>query len=236
MLVMCTHLYAFKYSYLIQTICKLYGFNYSLGQSLQRGKIPPNECPVFDTKSFDCEVSILKVWRICVIYWPSTEPSIKICTCVNIRKNSGSWWALENNITRCPGWFETVGDRMPKWEPACRLRALWPSVTDDWATPAKMRKQCCYGRGRTWVNIAVRPCLHSFLTYNKHHPFENKVWGIYIFIKKCIRSLLKSSLPVNDVSVCKCIFVNEHVLLYCGYTTYGGPIHYYYKVHSDWKW
>ena len=38
-----------------------------------------------------------------VIYWPSTEPSIKRCTCVNKRKNSGSRWELENNITRCLG-------------------------------------------------------------------------------------------------------------------------------------
>ena len=42
---------------------------------------------------------------------------------------------------------------------------------------------------RTWVNIAVRPCLHSFLTHNKHHLFENKVWEIYI--KKCIRSFVE---------------------------------------------
>ena len=31
-----------------------------------------------------------------VIYWPSTEPSNKRCTCVNKRKNSGSRWILEN--------------------------------------------------------------------------------------------------------------------------------------------
>ena len=44
---------------------------------------------------------------------------------------------------------------------------------------------------KTWVNIAVCPCLHSFLTHNKHHLFKNKVWGIYIFIKKCIRSFVE---------------------------------------------
>ena len=33
-----------------------------------------------------------------VIYWPLTEPSIKRCTCVNKRKNSGSRWALNNNL------------------------------------------------------------------------------------------------------------------------------------------
>ena len=35
-----------------------------------------------------------------VIYWPSTETSIKGCTCVNKRKNSGSRCTLNNNITR----------------------------------------------------------------------------------------------------------------------------------------
>ena len=141
-----------------------------------------------------------------VIYWPSAEPSIKRCTCVNKRKNSGSWGALENNITRCPG----VSGEL---ETGCRnenqlqTEGFGPFVTQGWATQAKMRKKCCYGRGRTWVNIAVHPCLHSFLTHKKHHPIENKVWEIYIFIKKCIRSLLKSSLSVDYVPVNICIHV-----------------------------
>ena len=45
-------------------------------------------------------------------------------------------------------------------------------------------------------------------------PFENKVWEIYIFIRSVFIRLFKSSLPVNDVSACKCIFVDVHVLLY----------------------
>ena len=66
---------------------------------------------------------ILATLSLCVIYWPSTAPSIKRYTCVNKRKNRGSRWALENNITRCPRRFKSVGDRMPVGEPACRLRA-----------------------------------------------------------------------------------------------------------------
>ena len=79
-----------------------------------------------------------------VIYWPSTEPSIERCTCVNKRKNSGGRWALENNITRClsgSSRLETVGDRMPAWEPACRLRALRPSVTHGWATQPRCERR-----------------------------------------------------------------------------------------------
>ena len=142
-----------------------------------------------------------------VIHWPSTEPSIKRCTCVNKQKNSGSRWTLENNITRCRGGSSQL-------EIGCRsgnllqTEGFGPLVTPGWATQAKMRNKCCYGRGRTWVNIAVRPCLHSFLTHNKHHPFENKAWEIYI--KKCIRSLLKSFITAW---LFPCIYV--YVQLHC---------------------
>ena len=101
---------------------------------------------------------------------------------------------------------------MQAWEQACWLRALRPSVTHGSATQPKWGRSAAMVERRTWVNMAVRPCLHSFLTHNKHQLFENKVWEIYI--RKCIRSSLKSSLTVNDVSACKCIFVNVHVLLY----------------------
>ena len=123
-----------------------------------------------------------------VIYWPSTEASIKRCTCVS--KNSGSKWALENNIIRCPAvevnWRQDASVRT-----SLQTEGFAALSDPRLGNPTKMRKKCCYGRGRTWVNIAVRPCLHLFLTHNKHHPFENKVWEIYIFIKKCIRSFVE---------------------------------------------
>ena len=61
---------------------------------------------------------------------------------------------------------------MPVWEPACRLRALRPSVTHGWATPAKIRNSAAMVKRRTWVNIAVHLCLHSSLTYNRTSPFR----------------------------------------------------------------
>ena len=81
---------------------------------------------------------------------------------------------------------------MPKWEPAPD-RGLLALSDPRLSNPSQDQKEVLlWSRRRTWVNIAVRPCLHSFHTHNKHHLFENKVWEIYIFIKKCIRSLLKS--------------------------------------------
>ena len=63
-----------------------------------------------------------------------------------------------------------------------------PSVTHGWATPVKMRKKCCYGRDR---NLGRYSSLSLSPTHNKHHPFENKVWEIYFFIKKCVRSFIE---------------------------------------------
>ena len=123
-----------------------------------------------------------------VIYWPSTEPSIKRCTCVNKRKNSGSKWMLENNITRCSG----VSSQL---ETGCR-------------------KKCCYGRGKNLGQYSS-PSLSPLISHiQQTSPFENKAWENYIFIKKCIRSLLKSSLSVDYVPVYICIRA-----VVCGYTT-----------------
>ena len=88
----------------------------------------------------DCTRMLLALF---VSYWPSTEPSIKRCTCVNNRKNSGSRWAWYNNITRCSGRFESVGGKMPTWQPAAD-RGLWALSDAGLSNPAKMRKKCCY--------------------------------------------------------------------------------------------
>ena len=134
-----------------------------------------------------------------VIYWPSTVPSIKRCTCVNKWKNSGSRWTLENNITRCPGGLsqsETGCQRENQLADWGLCGPQWPTVEQPklrWERNAAMVKR------RTWVNIAVRSCLHSFLTHNKHHLFENKVWEIYI--KKCIRSFVEVVITVVNVPV-----------------------------------
>ena len=73
----------------------------------------------------------------CVIYWPSTKPSIKRCTCVNKRKNSGSRRALENNITRCPGGLSQLETGC--WnENQLQTEGFGSLVTPSWATQAKI--------------------------------------------------------------------------------------------------
>ena len=129
-----------------------------------------------------------------VTYWPSTEPSIKRCTCVNKRNRcirskiseypwplnsvqmhtpTESRWMSNNYIARCHIWLELVssspsssfswswsqlGDKMPAWESACRLRA-WALGDPRLSSPAKMRKKCCYGQKNFGSNVAVCPRL-----------------------------------------------------------------------------
>ena len=104
---------------------------------------------------------------LCVIYWPSTELSIKRCTCVNKQKNSRSRWALNNNITRCPGRFESAGEKMPKWEPVAD-KGLWALSDPRMSNPAWMRKKCCYGRRRTWGQYISLSPSPTHLSYTRN--------------------------------------------------------------------
>ena len=107
-----------------------------------------------------------------VIYWPSTELSIKRCTCVNKPKKSRSRWALRKNIDRVPA---AVG----QLETGCQSEnqlADWGLCGPQWPPVEQPKPRC--GRSaamverKTWVNIAVCPCIHSPLTHNRTSPFQ----------------------------------------------------------------
>ena len=106
-----------------------------------------------------------------VIYWLSTEPSIKRCTCVNKRKNSESRWTLENNITRCPGGssqLETECQSENQWQ----TEGFGPLVTPGWATLAKMRKKCCSGQEKNLGQYSS-PSLSPLISHTQQtSPFR----------------------------------------------------------------
>ena len=107
---------------------------------------------------------------VIVIYWPSTEQSIKRSTCVNKPKKSGSRRALRKNIDTVPAAVSQSETGMPKWESACRrLSPQWPPV--EQLMPRCERSVAMVER-RTWVNITVCPYLHSSLTHNRTSPFR----------------------------------------------------------------
>ena len=132
-----------------------------------------------------------------VIYWPLTEPLIKRCTCVNKRKKKRKHVDVMKEYRQVPVAFELVGDRKAAMEASLQTEGCCPRLSN----PNQDAEEVLSGfwkitqrsmvKRRSWVNVAVRPCLHSSLTH--HRNIENKVWEIHIFIKKCARYVHWSS-------------------------------------------
>ena len=116
-----------------------------------------------------------------VTYWPTTEPSIKRCTCVNKRRGHESRWMSDKNITRTQtagvscSWSQ-LGTRC-QIESQRQTEGFGPSVTHGWATPAKMNA------GSICSSLSPSP-THLSHTININ-PFENKVWEIYFYKEVC---------------------------------------------------
>ena len=129
-----------------------------------------------------------------VIYWPSNEPSIKRCTCVNKRKNSGSRCTLKNNMTRCPAGLSQLVSRCQR-ESQRQTEGFGLSRTHGVATPAKIRKNCCYGQKNLgqYSSLSLSP---AYLSHTTNMTLSRIKCERYIFIKKCVRSLLESSLSL----------------------------------------
>ena len=120
-----------------------------------------------------------------VIYWSSTEPSIKRCTRVNKWKNSGSRCSLDNNITRCPDGLrqsETGYQRenqLAEW-------GLWVLSGPRLRNPSQdVKEMLLWSRRELGSILQSVPVSNSSLTHNKHRPFENKVWEIYFYKEVC---------------------------------------------------
>ena len=79
---------------------------------------------------------------------------------------------------------------MLKWKPAAG-RGLWASVTHGWATPAKMRKKCCYGQKNLGQYVAVCPRLQLTSHTQPTSTLSRIKCERCIFIKKCVRSFIE---------------------------------------------
>ena len=109
------------------------------------------------------------------------------CPCVNKRKKKQKPVGVMKEYRQVPAAVELVGD----WK--ARLRASLQIEGCGFQRPPVEQTQPRCGRSaaivrRSWVNIAVCPCLHSPLTH--HRNIENKVWEIHIFVKKCVCSFI----------------------------------------------
>ena len=150
------------------------------------------------------------LWMITfVTYWPSTEPSIKRCTCVNKLKNSGSRWTLNYKLTRRTDGLNQLG----QLETRCRsenqrqTEGFELSVTHGWTTPAKMRKKCCYRQKNYGQYVAVCPRL-QLTSYRQPTSTLSRIKRErYIFIKKFVRSFIEVRHCVWLCLHVSCIFV-----------------------------
>ena len=90
---------------------------------------------------------------------------------------------------------------MPKWEPAYTLRALWPSVTHGWATPAKDAKEVLLWSREEFGSIQQFVPVSTHLSHSTEHQHLRKQSGRFIyFVKKCIRSFVEVVITVDYVS------------------------------------
>ena len=169
----------------------------------------------------------------CVIYWPSTMPSIKRCTCVNKRKNNGNRCALNNNITRAQtAWVSWSQDARVR--ASCRQRALGPQWSTVEQPQPRWERSTAMVEEELGVNIAVCPRLQLISHTQQHHPFTNKVWERYFYKEVC--SFVHWSLYIigwlfPHVSIylymytCSCITAIQHLLslylpIYCKYLSF----------------
>ena len=97
----------------------------------------------------------------------------------------------DNNITRCPGRFESVGDRMPAWESACRLMVCgpqWPTVEQP--QPRWRRSAAVVTRRTLGQNNSLSPSS-THLSHTTNITLSRIKCERYIFIKKCLRSFIE---------------------------------------------
>ena len=126
------------------------------------------------------------VIRKSVIYWPSTEPSIKRCTCVNKRTNSGSRCTLNNNITRAQTVWISWKQDASSVRTSLQTEGLAVLSDPRLSNAAKMRKKCCYGRRRTWGQYSSLSPSPTHLTHTTNLTLSRiKCERLYFYKEAC---------------------------------------------------
>ena len=111
-----------------------------------------------------------------------------------------------------PAAVELVGERNARVRTSLQIEGYGPQRPPVEQPKLRCGRSAAMVKRRTWVNMAVCPCLHLSLT--NINPFEHKVWDIYIFIKKWVHSFLevRHYLCLYYRWLCFRVYV-------CGYTT-----------------
>ena len=90
--------------------------------------------------------------------------------------------------------LESVGDKLPEWEPAAD-RGLWAPSDQRLSSPAMMRKKCCYGQRNFGSICSSLSPSSTLLSHTRNiNFFENKVWEVYFSKEECSFVHWRSSL------------------------------------------
>ena len=111
------------------------------------------------------------------------------CTCVNKRKKKRKQVDIMKDYRQVPAAVELVGYRKARVRASLQTEGCGPQRPPVEQPRPRCGRSAAMAKKRSWVNIAVCYCLHSSLKH--HRNIENKVWEIYIFIKKCVRSFIE---------------------------------------------
>ena len=160
-----------------------------------------------------CRVEDILVESTLVSYWPSTEPSIKRCTCLNKRNQVGvkqkynqdtdGLSQLEIGCQRSENQLQTEG-----------LSPQWPSVEQPrprWGRSAAMVRRTL------GQYVAVCPRLQLTSHTQPTSTLSRVKCERYILIKKCVRSFIEVCHYVWLCSAYICICIMYCVVV-CGYT------------------
>ena len=120
------------------------------------------------------------------------------------RRNSWSRWVSNNKLTRCTDGSNQLETRC-RSESQRQTEGFGPSGIHGWATPAKMRKKCCYGRKKNWGQNGSLSLSPVYLLHTTNITLSRIKCERYIFIKKCVRSFIEVG---HDVWLCSaCIWI-----------------------------
>ena len=101
------------------------------------------------------------------------------CTYGNKRKKKRKQVDVTKEYMQVPAAVESVGDRKARVTDSLQTEG---SATPDCATLAMMGEKCCYGQERSWVNIAVCPCLPHLSHTTETSTISRIKWERYIFL------------------------------------------------------
>ena len=93
--------------------------------------------------------------------------------------------------------IELVGDRKARVRTSLQTEGRGPQQPPIEQSQPICGRSAAVVRRKSWVNIAVCPCLYSSLTHNRNtNPFENKVWERYFYKEVCLFVHWSSSLSL----------------------------------------